>query len=157
MARRTKIVTIDAAGRDHGKVFALTELPASQAERWAIRALLALGRSGVDVPPNIASAGMAGIAAMGIRALFGLQFYEAEPLLDEMFSCVQIAPDPKKPKVIRALIEDDIEEVSTRAFLRSEVFELHTGFSLAGLLSIWALPAAVADEITQITPTSPEV
>ncbi|MCI0152403.1 DUF3990 domain-containing protein [Paraburkholderia sediminicola] len=30
-------------GRDHGKVFQLTEMPSDQAEKWAIRVLLALG------------------------------------------------------------------------------------------------------------------
>lgn len=167
MARKVKTVTIEAEGRDTGKVFVLTEMPASQAEKWAIRALLALGRSGIDIPPGIAEAGMAGVAAIGVRALLGLQFYEAEPLLDEAFrSCVGFYPDPRQRKVIRGkappgetavgdLIEDDIEEVATRARLRSEVFELHTGFSAAGLLSAWAVPAVTAENMPTIS-TSPE-
>ena len=36
MARKTANVTISAAGRDQGKVFVLREMPASQAERWAL-------------------------------------------------------------------------------------------------------------------------
>ena len=49
MARKTKRVTITAEGRDKGKTFLITELPADQAERWAIRALLALIQSGAVI------------------------------------------------------------------------------------------------------------
>ena len=126
--RKIVTVTIDGKGRDEGKVFSLREMPASQAEKWATKAFLALAKSGVEIPDNIASAGLAGIAAIGIKAISGMQFEDAEPLLDEMFRCISIIPDPDKPKVIRNLIEDDIEEVSTRLRLRKEVLNLHTDF-----------------------------
>jgi hypothetical protein len=129
MARKTLTVTIDAPGRDQGKVFTLREMPASQAEKWAARALLALARSGVEIPDNIASAGLAGIAYLGIKAFAGLRFDDAEPLLDEMFRCITFVPDPMRPNIVRGLIEDDIEEVATRIKLRAELFTLHTGFS----------------------------
>jgi hypothetical protein len=136
MARRTATVTIDAEGRDKGKAFLLTEMSASQAERWAARAMLALARNGVEIPEGIASAGLAGVAAIGIRALGGMAFDDAEPLLADMMACVQAIPDPARPNVSRYLIEDDIEEVATRLRLRMEVFTLHTGFSLpAGMLA----------------------
>lgn len=131
--RKTATIAIEA-GRDAGKVFFLRELSASQAEKWAARAFLGLAKSGVDIPDDISRAGLAGIAAMGLRAIGGMQFAELEPLLDEMFACVQIIPDPTRPIVIRALIEDDIEEVSTRLRLRKEVFGLHVDFSAAGAL-----------------------
>lgn len=132
MARKTLTVTIDAAGRDQGKAFFIREMPASQAELWAVRAFLALARSGVDVPEDIASSGLAGIASLGLKALTGLKFEEARDLMAEMFDCIQIIPDPSKPNVQRALIEDDIEEVPTRLRLRKEVLELHVNFSTAG-------------------------
>lgn len=133
--RKTATIAIEAPGRDSGKVFFIREMPATQTEKWAMRAFLALARSGVDVPPNIAEAGWAGIAAIGLKAFGGLGFADAEPLMDEMFACVQIIPDPTRPQVIRALIEDDIEEVATRLRLRREVFALHADFSrLATLL-----------------------
>jgi len=135
MARKTKIVQISDENRDKGKCFLIREMPATQAEKWAARAFLALAKSGVEIPDDIANAGLAGIAAMGIRALGGMTFADAEPLLDEMFnSCVAVIPDPAKPEIFRgaggigALIEDDIEEVATRLKLRKEVFSLHTGF-----------------------------
>lgn len=136
---------IDRPGRDYGKAFFIRELPASQAEKWAARAFLGLAKSGIDIPDDVSNSGLAGIAAMGLRAVGGMQFDLLEPLMDEMFTCVQIIPDPSKPQVVRALIEDDIEEVSTRLQLRKEVFVLHVDFSMAGaLLTSATAPAQVA-------------
>lgn len=129
MARATATVVISAAGRDHGKIFRLTEMPATQAEKWAMRAFLAMARNGVEIPDDIASAGLAGIAAIGVKAISGMSFADAEPLMDEMFACVAIIPDGSNPAVVRSLIADDIEEVATRLRLRKEVFGLHVDFS----------------------------
>ena len=61
MARKTMDVLIDADNRDKGKLFFVEEMPASQAEEWATRALMAMMRSGIDIPENIQDAGLAGI------------------------------------------------------------------------------------------------
>jgi hypothetical protein len=135
MARKTKTVVIEAEGRDKGKHYLLTELPASQAERWATRALMAMAKSGVDIPDNLETTGIAGLATLGLRALAAMPFEEAEILLAQMMMCVAIVPDPSRPQVVRALIEDDIEEPATRVKLRTEVIEIHTGFSLADALA----------------------
>ena len=50
MARSISNYTVQDEGRDNGKVFVLTEMPASRAESWAMRALLALMANGVEVP-----------------------------------------------------------------------------------------------------------
>ena len=131
MARKTATVTISEDGRDSGKTFFLREMPATQAEKWAIKALIALSKSGVDVPEDIAESGMAGIALIGLKALSGINFSDAEPLLDEMFQCIQLIPDPNRPQVMRGLIDDDIEEVRTRLQLRKEVLMLHINFFTA--------------------------
>ena len=137
MARRTKIVVVPATpgNRDAGKEFLVTEMSARAAEKWAARLLLAMSNSGVDVPDGIRSAGFAGLAALGVRSLGAVKFTEAEPLLDEMMTCVRIATDKRNPSLTRPLIDDDVEEVSTLALLRMEVLELHLGFSLTGFLS----------------------
>lgn len=125
--RHTVNVTISTEGRDKGKTFVLTEMPAIKAEKWAMRALLALARSGVDLG-NVSGMGMQGLAIMGLHALAGLAWEDAEPLFDEMMSCVQI----KEPATTRELFDEDIEELSTRLLLRQKILELHVGFSLAG-------------------------
>jgi hypothetical protein len=166
MARKTLQVVIDAEGRDKGKVFLITEMPPRQAEKWATRALLALGRGGnVDMPADfredLEDMGMVGIAALGVRALTSIPFDDAEPLLDEMMACVSVIPDVKivdqtsREPIARALIDSDIEEVGTLFRLRSEALELHTGFSVAAFLS--RLGAATKERlISSVTRTSPE-
>ncbi len=125
---------IGEISRDAGKLFVVREMPASQAEKWAMRALLSVARSGIDIG-QAAGQGMLGIALMGVTALLSASWDDAEPLLDEMMACIQIKPDPSNPNVVRPLIEDDIEEVRTRIDLRREVLELHVGFSLSGVVS----------------------
>ena len=151
--RKTAIVRIDDENRDKGKVFLLTEMPASQAEKWAERALLALMRSGIDVPDDLSKQGMAGIVSVGLRLFGGVSFQEMGPLLDELMACVQITPDPHHPEIVRRLIEEDIEEVATRIKLKAEVYKLHTNFSLADVLSTLGLVTMSAD--SQSTPTLP--
>ena len=136
MARHTATYTVPDEGRDRGKVFLITEMPASRGESWAYRALLALIAGGVNLPEGFERMGMAGMAELGIKALSGLKWEVAEPLLAEMWECVEIIPDPAKPQVVRALIEDDVEEVLTRTKIRAEVWKLHTGFLKAAALSV---------------------
>lgn len=133
--RRSSNYTIGDEGRDFGKLFVLTEMSASQGEDWALRALLALVQANVEVPDNFAELGMAGLAEVGIKKLGALPVAIARPLLEELMGCIQIIPDPRKPMVIRPLIEDDIEEVTTRIKLKWEVLKLHVDFSKAAALS----------------------
>ena len=136
--RKTKVVTIEAEGRDRGKSFLLTEMASRPAEKWADRAFLALAHSGVDVPAGVENSGMAGIAMLA-HLVGHLKFPEIEPLMDEILGCVRFLPDPKRPDFTRDLVDDgsvgdDIEEVSTRQLLRSEVLGLHVNFSLAAAI-----------------------
>lgn len=130
MARSVINYTVTDEGRDKGKVFVLTEFPASRAESWAMRAILALMDSGVDLPENFELMGMAGAVEVGFKALSGLKWEVVEPLIAEMMCCIQIIPDPRTPNVVRPIMEEasDIEEIMTRIKLRMEVWKLHTGF-----------------------------
>lgn len=136
MARSTINYTVQDEGRDQGKTFVLTELPASRAEAWAMRAILALMAGGIEVPEGFERMGMSAMAEIGIKALSGLKWEVAEPLLEEMWACVQIMPDSSKPHVVRNLIEQDIEEIATRIKLRAEVWKLHVDFLKAVAPSI---------------------
>jgi len=137
MARKKINITITDDNRDKGKVFVIEEMPSSQGEAWAMRAMLALMNNGVEIPDGAMSYSMAAMAEMGIRSLSGLKWEVAKPLLDEMFGCVQIMPDPSKTHVVRALIDQDIEEIQTRVKLRAEVWKLHADFftTAAGWIS----------------------
>jgi len=130
--RKTEKVTIDAEGRDKGKVFQVTEMSAVAAEQWAMRAFFALANTGVELPEDIAETGMAGMASVGLQALGKIPYEAAEPLLADMFDCVEIIPDPSKPNVTRKPMDEDFEEVRTRLTLRKAVWDLHTGFFSQG-------------------------
>lgn len=127
MARKTcSFIATD--GRDKGKRFLITEMSAYHSEEWAARALFAVMQSGVEVPDEVLSAGFAGVAAIGIKALTKVPFDLVKPLFDEMMSCVQYEFAPGQAGGARALLEGengDIEEVSTRLKLRKAVLELH--------------------------------
>ena len=101
MARKNKTVVIESEGRDQGKMFFLTELSASQAEAWATRALFVMMNCGVEVPDDLLSAGLAGIAAIGIKSLSKVPYELAKPLFDEMMDCIAVVPDPKQPLIRR--------------------------------------------------------
>lgn len=141
MARKVLQVQIDA-GRDAGKSFVITEMSALAAEKWAFRAFLAVARSGKNAIKDALSfdfgaadwqsmATISEVAAIGMNIFGAMEYAEAEPLLADMFSCIKIMPDPTKPMVTRPLIDDDIEDVSTRVYLRKEVFKLHVDFFTA--------------------------
>ncbi|KPA87287.1 hypothetical protein PF66_06197 [Pseudomonas asplenii] len=131
MARKVLQYTVQNEGRDFGKVFKITEMPSSQAEKWAARVILAMIKGGIELPEGFESAGFAGIAQMGLGALGKLPFETAELLMNEMMACVQVCPNPNDRGIARDLIEDDIEEVATRIKLRLEIWKLHVGFSAA--------------------------
>lgn len=135
MARKTLIYTVQDEGRDFSKSFLITEMAASQAERWAIRAFLAIAKGGIELPDGIEHTGMAGLAKVGLGMLMQIPFEMAEPLLDEMMTCVQFLPHATNHSVKRPLMEDDIEEVATRIKIRKEIFGLHVNFSPAGAKS----------------------
>lgn len=140
MGRKTKIVQVNLPGaqnRDNGKTFHLTEWPAGRAERWGFRLLCAFSRSKGQIPLEVRGLGMEGIAILGLNAFLGgdVDPDEIGPLMDELLDCVQMIRDPKHPEVMTKIVsDDDIEEIATRLWLRSEVVALHTNFSPAEAL-----------------------
>lgn len=129
MPRKTTRITIAEEGRDKGKAFVLTELPTDQAERWFIRALFAIAKSNADVTPEVIAGGAASFAAWGLPALLQADYRDVEPLLDEMWQCIQYQHAANIPlQDIAAGVNSQIEEVSTRFALRLAVMQLHLGF-----------------------------
>lgn len=141
-----KVVFVRAEyGRDRGKIFKIKEWSAARAEHWAVRALLAYNRGGGELNlPGLYGMGMVAIVYLGIQTFLRgfMKSEEVIPILDELLECVAIVRDPKAKDAItgsmvadNVLSENDIEEVPTRMWLRSEVIKLHTGFSPADALS----------------------
>ncbi|HDR9199667.1 TPA: hypothetical protein QDB48_000954 [Burkholderia vietnamiensis] len=145
MARKTTNFTA-TDGRDDGKRFLITEMSASQSEEWAARALFAAMSCGVEIPDEVAKAGLAGIAALGLKVFGRVPFELVKPLFDEMMTCVQYEFEPGRAGGTRALIETDIEEVATRLKLRKAVLDLHLeGFLVAAPSKQASGAAAAAD------------
>lgn len=127
MARKVEKYTVTEDNRDKGKTFQITELPAREAERWALRALLAMSRNGVDLPSDALDSGFASLAVIGLNMLGNIAPEEADALMDKMLECVMYVPEGRGLQP-RPLVESDIEEVTTLIKLRSEVFKIHAGF-----------------------------
>ncbi|MBR8502012.1 hypothetical protein M8N42_02770 [Enterobacter asburiae] len=131
MARKELYYTVEDKGRDNGKKFYIREMSATQAEWWAIRAILAMANNGINLPDNLSDMGMAGMAKVGLEMVAKIPPEDARPLLDELMKCVQAVPNPDDLNIKRPLIDDDTEEVITRLKLRGEVFKLHVDFLTA--------------------------
>lgn len=132
--RETRTITIDKEGRDKGKTFVLTEMPASKVEKWAARVLIAAFTG--EVPASVLEASRvsnAGALATALnQVLKGLDWQTVEPLYDELLDCVAIVPNPDKPEAKVQLrpsnVDNFIEEVGTLARLRLAVLELNFAF-----------------------------
>lgn len=164
--RRTRTVTIDKPAdgerenRDAGKSFLLTEVAAIAAEEWGLRAMMALGTSGIVVPQEIADAGLIGIALIGYQAFMGAKEEAVLPLWREMLpACVQLKPpigeNAAGATILMPWHPSIVEEVSTLQLLRQQILELHTGFTLAELAQKLT-QATSARQNLQATSTSPK-
>jgi hypothetical protein len=139
--------------RDAGKKYLITEVSASQAEEWGLRALMALGTSGIVVPQEISDAGLVGAVLVGFQAFMGAREDAVLPLWREMLpACVQYQPSEG---VVHPYREADIEEVSTRLELRKQVLELHTGFTVAELVLKFQMATSARQQNSQTTSISP--
>ena len=138
---KSKTITIET-GRDKGKSFVITEMPAAQADNWAMRCLLALAGGGVEVED--AQSGMLGMARVALSALGRIPPEVSLPLLDELLGCVQtVLTDGSRRPLDVSL--NDVEDFTTLFRLRKEVFQLHIDFLLPAL----GLTSASAAEGTQ--------
>ena len=128
MPRRRDKVVIEREGRDHGKIFWITEMSASAGEYWAGRLLTMLAAGNADVPPGFFQLGFEGCAAwVAVHGIGGIDWAVCKPLLDEMMACVTIQPDAAR-NVTRELLEDDIEEIVTRTDTAGGMVRHPSGF-----------------------------
>jgi hypothetical protein len=152
MARKTCRITIDADGRDKGKTFVLTELPALDIERWTVRLVLALGKNGISLPDVQADSGFAGIAGVLWVLIAQISPGEAEALLATMLQNLKI----DEGKITRDLVPDDIEEPETLLQIRMAWVDLHAGFFVKGGRLIWGRLTSLIGTSMPASSTSPQ-
>lgn len=158
MPRKERIVRIEkpaeGENRDAGKTFVVREVDAVQAEEWGLRALMALGTSGIVVPEEMLSLGILAIPLVGYQVFMGAKEEAILPLWREMLpACVSIR---HSDTVTEAFARHHVEEVSTLLELRKAVLELHTGFTIAELASKFAtMGSAFVKQNSSTTPKDP--
>jgi hypothetical protein len=149
-------VTVQREGNDEGKTFVLTRMSALRAEKWFWRATLAMSKGGISIPEDVRGQGWAGLLSIGLKSFGAIPYSDAEPLLDDMRSCIQ----RKHDRALLPLTEHDIEDVETLIELRWRLLKLHSDFFtsaevwISGQISA-AKAAAEARSKPQPTPTSP--
>ncbi len=157
---KTHEFTIET-GRDAGATFAIREMPAVPAADWFLRAIQVLGRSGMDVPPDLFRSGVEGFLALGMGALLAgvakSPYGEIKPLLNELLACIVSfrRADMVQPLMRWQEIETQIIEPGTIFRIYEEVLSLHLGFSIAArLLNFRTLVASMITAFTPNTATS---
>lgn len=155
MARRKRFVKIEkpaeGENRDAGKTFVVTEVDAVQAEEWGVRALMALGTSGIQIPQEMLALGVLAIPLVGYQVFMGAKEEAVLPLWREMLpACVQIQHSETN---FEPFNRTHVEEVSTLLELRKAILELHTGFTMAELASKFAsMGSAFLNKNSSTTP-----
>ena len=138
-------VTIGDSGRDAGKTFRITEMPAEKGEFWAFRLIGVLLDADKDGEltglAKIASGNMETVAAAGMSLVLKIMLKsdpeKLKPLMDEMKSCWSFKADSDGKDFVRKLEKDDIKEISTFVYLRAKTLEFHLSFfmeSIQGLM-----------------------
>lgn len=144
MARKIKdiiIATGDPENRDEGKTYRLTEMAALQAEKLGWKVAAAIGKSGVDIPDEVRHRGIDAIFTVGMKSFVGVDFVDAEPIMDEIMECATFLPVGNDTP--RQIFPGDIEEITTILKIRQELVELHTGFFIKE--GLWKIGQIVAE------------
>lgn len=112
-------------GKDAGKVFKVKEMPALQMDRWAMRALCLLGRSGGN-----GLAGLLQIKDFGelLSSFSQIDYEKAEPLLVELLECCYFVKDGTLVQLKSSFVDGIIEDWTTITRLRIEALKVNLGF-----------------------------
>jgi hypothetical protein len=159
--KRAVVVVPDSwGGRDKGKAFEVTEMPAHRAEKWAWSMAMALKGTSAQIPEADYPLGAVGVMVRGVNAFLAadVKIEQVWPLLEELLGCVKIIRNPEPDRatgrpVAHPLLPNDIWEAKTLTWLRQEVLSLHVGFSILDALSVW-ISAIQKHPASKSTPVS---
>lgn len=132
MPRKQEFVTIDADGRDKGRIFILTEMDAWAAIRWCAKAMLALAQTGAQMPSGAlakaAEGGPETLAILGTQLFAFLPEPVALALMEEAKTCVAFQSSVGTSQPIYKGDQCQVEEPSTWFKLLQRLLVIHLGF-----------------------------
>ena len=125
--RKETVVTIE--DRCNPLTFTSREMPATQLERWIIRAMLLLaGSEGLEgLSGGVENAGKY-LSEHGLKALANVEYEKAQPLLDELLACCARTDAGIEQRCTPDSVDGYIEDVRTLFKLRVESAKLNFGF-----------------------------
>lgn len=130
MRKQERIVIDEPLSRDHGKVFVITEKPASEA--WTISQDLfrMMGETSfLSIPEDVVLMGCAGLATVGKAVLAASGSAVSNELLAKMFNDVNVAIEHDGKAVERLVsIKADIEEIETINKILDRTFHINFAF-----------------------------
>ena len=121
--RKTEIIKLVDDGQE--RIFKITQMPATKAERWANRAAFLLMKAGKDLQGK-KDIGVNDI----IKALATLDYNEVEPLYNELIECCEYMPDANSMGIMctQNTIDAQIIEPVNLYRLRLAVAKLNFSF-----------------------------
>lgn len=126
MARKQIEITITDEGRDRGKTFQITEMPATEAQEIATQLLVAALNCGMELKGDVFNMGMADLWQAGFSVIEQVPYHFLKPILDRFDRCAMYLD--KQTNFARKLADGDIEEVKTFFKLRAAAIKLHFDF-----------------------------
>lgn len=132
--RKSKIINLK--DRDNELTFKITEMAASKLENWTIKAVMLLASSSINVPDGAdITQAAAYLQKEGLKALSGLDYNKAKPLLDEMLACCSRIDGGIEQVCTPETVDGYIEDMRTLFVLRMEAVKMNFNFFAVEKLS----------------------
>lgn len=129
MARKQITHIVEAAGRDQGKEFLITEMSAWDADTLAQDIWRAMGDAKfTGIPQDVIAMGSAGLATLGLSVLSASKPEVAAVMRDKLLGTVDVVITHDGQQQVRKVKSIDFEEVQTIRTLMDRVFEVNFGF-----------------------------
>lgn len=122
MARKEIEITIEE-GRDAGKTFKITEMPATQADKWVTKVIGLVGRNGMSAL-DISNMSFSELAVSLIKS----KSEESEPLFEELLGCCSFIKDGVSVSMKGKMADSVVEDWGTLFRLKNEALKLIFGF-----------------------------
>lgn len=136
MSRKTKDLIIeDAASRDYGKKFRITEMSAWDGEEMAQDITRIMGEVGFSgIPDDVINMGSAGLATLGLSFLSAASKEVSGEVKKRLIGTARIVVSGQDGKESEHNINPalDFEEVHTIRYLLDEVFKMNFSFFTKG-------------------------